>query len=261
MATAHCTVVKVGGSLLETDRTRDAVLDAVAAIAGSCILVHGGGGLASTWSARMGIPVRRVQGRRITDAATLEMVTMVYGGLVNRGLVAELQARGRNALGMTGADADCIRAARRPAGDIDYGYVGDIQVVRKESFSALLSAGFLPVVAPLTHDGRGQLLNTNADTVAAAIAAAMTQITRTQLVICLDSAGVLDTDGATLSRIDTAQAAALEQEGTVRDGMLPKLAAAFDARRAGVSRTVLCRGTDLAAAAAGADGNWTELAA
>lgn len=261
MTTETCTIVKVGGGLLEADRTRAAILDAVAAIDGSCILVHGGGDLASAWSARAGIPVHRVQGRRITDAASLEMVTMVYGGLVNRGLVASLQSRGRNAIGLTGADADCIRAVRRPPGEIDYGYVGDIERVRTASFSTLLQAGFLPVVAPLTHDGAGGLLNTNADTVAAAIAAAMAHVMRTQLVICLDRQGVLDAEGATLARMDAAQAAALEKQGTVRDGMLPKLTAAFEARGAGVPRVVLCHGADLADAAAGDGGPWTELVA
>lgn len=258
---AHCTVVKVGGRLLETDRTRDAVLDAVAAIPGPCILVHGGGDLASAWSARAGIPVRQVQGRRITDAASLEMVTMVYGGLVNRGIVAQLQSRGSNAIGLTGADGDCIRALRRPPGDIDYGYVGDIQSVRTDTFTVLFSAGFLPVIAPLTHNGTGGLLNTNADTIAAAIASAMAPVARTQLVICLDRKGVLGADGETLVRLSVSQASVLEREGTVSDGMLPKLSAAFDALGTGVVRIALCHGDDLLSAATGESGQWTELAA
>lgn len=166
------TVVKVGGAIVEEPRSLAALLDRFAAVDGLKLLVHGGGRSATAMASAMGIDTVMVGGRRVTDEAMLRVVTMVYGGLVNKNIVAGLQARGVDALGVTGADMDMIRSRRRPvtAEGIDYGYVGDVERVNADALASLLRAGVVPVVAPLTHDGHGSMLNTNADTMASAVA-------------------------------------------------------------------------------------------
>ena len=170
------TVIKVGGAVLEDEASLSGFLDRFVALPGLKILVHGGGRAATKLSKKLNIESKLVEGRRITDADTLEIVTMVYGGLVNKKTVAALQSKGCNAAGFTGADMNLITAQKRPVQNIDYGFVGDITKVNHEGLANLLSIGITPVIAPLTHDSKGQLLNTNADTMAAAIAVAMTNI-------------------------------------------------------------------------------------
>lgn len=209
------------------------------------LLVHGGGKTASTVGERLGIKPNLVDGRRITDAETLELVTMVYGGLVNKNIVARLQAIGSNAIGLTGADANCIRAIKRPVREIDYGYVGDVtgpEGINTDTLSALFLAGLVPVVAPLTHDGEGALLNTNADTVASVLAAAFAPLYKTRLLYCFEKKGVLidaADNESVVRRLNPAKFMEMRETGQVSKGMLPKLDNAFDALQAGVYQVVI----------------------
>lgn len=222
----------------DNDRLRR-FLSGFAAARGRKVLVHGGGRRATAVAARLGVESRMVDGRRITDKDMLEVVTMVYGGLVNKNIVAGLQAIGVNALGLTGADADAVRSHKRPVKDIDYGYVGDVDRVAADRLSTLIEAGITPVMAPLTHDGQGCLLNTNADTIAAETAKALAAMYDVTLVFCFEKKGVLadpDDDDSVIPVITRADYARLAASGTVAGGMLPKLDNAFAALEAGVSR-------------------------
>ena len=222
----------------DNDRLRR-FLSGFAAAGGRKVLVHGGGRRATAVAARLGVKSRMVDGRRITDKDMLEVVTMVYGGLVNKNIVAGLQAIGVNALGLTGADADAVRSHKRPVKDIDYGYVGDVDRVAADRLSTLIEAGITPVMAPLTHDGQGCLLNTNADTIAAETAKALAAMYDVTLVFCFEKKGVLadpDDDDSVIPVITRADYARLAASGTVAGGMLPKLDNAFAALEAGVSR-------------------------
>ncbi len=215
----------------------DAVSRGFAALEGARILVHGGGKRASQVGSALGHSPRLVDGRRITDQGTLEVVTMVYAGWANKTLVARLQSLGCNALGLSGADADLIRAAKRPAGEIDYGYVGDVQQVAAERLIGILRAGFVPVFCALTHDGAGQLLNTNADTVAAEIAAALAGDYQVRLCYLFEKPGVLqhpEDPGSVIPDLNRARVAELRQEGKIAAGMIPKLDNAFRALEQGV---------------------------
>jgi len=207
------------------------------------VLVHGGGRLATTLATRLGIESRMVNGRRITDQETLEVVTMVYGGLVNKQLVAQLQSRGVNAIGLTGADIDVIRSHRRPIKDgIDYGFVGDVDRVNGAQLSQLIESGITPVMAPLTHDGAGSMLNTNADTIASETAKSLADRYSVELVFCFEKPGVLsnpDDDTSVIARITRADFARLKSDGTISGGMLPKLENAFAAIDAGVERVII----------------------
>ena len=230
-------VVKIGGALLEDESLLEKISRAFASMDGTRILVHGGGNRASQISRALGIEPNLTGGRRITDARTLDVVTMVYGGWANKKLVARLQSLGCNAIGLSGADADLIRAVKRPVKDIDFGFVGDVERVGVKTLVPLLQAGLTPVFCSLTHDGKGQLLNTNADTVAAEIAGALCREYHTRLYYCFDKNGVLgdlrDPD-STLPGIDRAAFRKLQQEGVIAEGMLPKLHNAFMALDKGV---------------------------
>lgn len=230
-------IVKIGGALLEDEALLTKFSREFASMQGKRILVHGGGKKASQLSRAMGIEPKLIGGRRVTDARTLEVVTMVYGGWANRTLVARLQSLGCNAIGLSGADADLIRAVKRPVTDVDYGFVGDVEQVAVKSLIPLLEAGLTPVFCALTHDGKGQLLNTNADTIAAEIARALSGPYRTTLYYCFDKNGVLtdlsDPDSA-IPRIDRAAFEKLQEEGIISEGMVPKLHNAFQALEAGV---------------------------
>lgn len=185
------TLIKVGGKIVEEPDTLHALLRDFAAIEGRKLLVHGGGRSATKLAEQLGIPSRMVNGRRITDADTLRVVTMVYGGLVNKNIVAGLQALGVDALGMTGADLNILRSDKRPVKDVDYGYVGDVKEARGDMLARLIADGVVPVLAPLTHDGHGQLLNTNADTIAGEAAKALASYFDVTLVYCFEKKGVL----------------------------------------------------------------------
>ena len=244
------TIVKVGGAVLEDPQQCGSLLDAFAAIEGKKILVHGGGRTASTIASQLGIKTRMVDGRRITDADMLLVAAMVYGGLVNRNIVTWLQALGVDAIGLTGADMDIIRSHRRPVvNGIDYGYVGDIDHVDADRLSMLIDKGVVPVVAPLTHDGCGQLLNTNADTIASEVAAAMAQIYDVHLVYVFEKAGVLgnpDDEASVIPQICASELDGLIAKGIISGGMIPKLRMAVQAVERGVENVLITNISSLA---------------
>ena len=218
------------------------LLDDFAALAGYKVLVHGGGRSATRLAERLGIESRMVNGRRITDAETLRVVTMVYGGLVNKNVVAGLQARGVNALGLTGADMDVIRSVKRPVQDIDYGFVGDVKQVDASLLGDLIARGVVPVMAPLTHDGAGHLLNTNADTIAGETAKALAALFDVTLVYCFEKKGVLrdeHDEDSVIPSLNYTDFRCLTEEGVIQGGMIPKLENAFEALNAGVCEVVI----------------------
>ena len=242
------TLIKVGGAVVEDPVATDLLLAQFSAIEGRKVLVHGGGRRATAVASRLGIESRMVNGRRITDRETLDVVTMVYGGLVNKNLVARLQALGVNALGLTGADVDVIRSHKRPVKDVDYGFVGDVDRADGDRLGMLIEAGITPVMAPLTHDGQGNLLNTNADTIAGETAKALAAHYDVTLVYCFEKKGVLsnpDDDDSVIPVITRADFARLTADGTISGGMLPKLENAFHALDAGVSRVIITRADDI----------------
>lgn len=228
-------VVKVGGQVAEDPVQLQALLKGFAAMEGPKVLVHGGGREATALAGKLGIPVQMVEGRRITDAATLEVVTMVYAGLVNKRLVAQLQALGVNAIGLCGADGALVRSHKRPpVNGIDYGFVGDVDGVNADLLASLLSSGFVPVVSPLTYDGKGSLLNTNADTIASTVATALAGQFDVTLTFCFDLEGVLDASGTVIPQIDAASFETLKTIGALTGGILPKITNALAAVKAGV---------------------------
>ena len=248
------TLVKVGGAIVENADSLSSLLDKFASIEGHKVLVHGGGRSATRVAERLGLPQQMVAGRRVTDADTLRVVTMVYAGLVNKNIVAQLQARGINALGLTGADMNVISSHRRPPKQVrmddgstqtvDYGFVGDIDQVNADLLADLIAKGVVPVMCPIGHDTQGSLLNTNADTIAAEVAKALARNFEVTLVYCFEKRGVLrdaDDDDSVIPCITQADFPALVEQGIVSGGMLPKLENAFDAIRAGVQEVVITR--------------------
>lgn len=242
------TIVKVGGKIVEQEQPLARLLADFAAIPGRKLLVHGGGSSATRLAERLGVPSRMVDGRRITDDAMLEVVTMVYGGLVNKRIVAGLQAVGVNALGMTGADMNIILSDIRPVKTIDYGWAGDVRRTDGQALSTLIDAGVVPVIAPLTHDGRGHILNTNADTMAGETAKALARLYRVTLVFCFEKEGVLrdqNDETSVIPTIDRELYASLLQQGVVAGGMIPKLDNSFATLQAGVAQVVITRASNL----------------
>lgn len=241
------TVVKVGGAVVEDAEQLAALLRNFSAIEGRKVLVHGGGRKATQVAGRLGVETRMVGGRRITDEQMLEVVTMVYGGLVNKQLVARLQANGVNALGLTGADADVIRSHKRPLKDgIDYGFVGDVDCVDGNILAQLVEAGITPVMAPLTHDGEGCILNTNADTIASETAKALAHKYDVTLIFSFEKKGVLrnpDDDDSVIPVITRTLFNKYKADGTISGGMLPKIENALAAVEAGVSRVIITLAT------------------
>ncbi len=235
-------ILKIGGNVLNKAEILSQVLDDFAALPGKKALVHGGGRAASSLAKRLGIEAVMHQGRRITDAAMLEIVTYAYCGL-NQQLVAALQARGCQAMGLSGADWDAIRAHKREGWDVDYGFAGDIDAVNGERIFALLEQGLIPVFSPITHDGRGQLLNTNADTIGSAVAAELAKFADVSLFYLFELPGLMrdPADASTLiSSLNPDSFLQYQQQGIIKDGMIPKLKNAFDALEAGVKQVVLC---------------------
>lgn len=244
------TVIKIGGNVIDDPQALSAFLQNYAQIPGKKILIHGGGKIASGIGMQLGIEPKMAEGRRITDAGTLDVVTMVYAGLVNKNIVAKLQAEGLNAIGLSGADGNIIPATRRPVKTIDFGFVGDLQTenINYKALLALLDDGFSPVIAPITHDGKGQLLNTNADTIAATVAAALCNHRATSLVYCFEKKGVLrdpENDETVISVIQPEDYAELKAQGIISKGMIPKLDNAFAALKKGLKRVYICRADDL----------------
>jgi len=239
-------VVKVGGAVVEDGASLSQLVADFCSLEGRKVLVHGGGRRATAIASRLGIESKMVGGRRITDEAMLEVVTMVYGGLVNKNLVARLQAGGVDALGLTGADIDVIRSHKRPVKDVDYGFVGDVERADGSKLQTLIEAGITPVMAPLTHDGHGQMLNTNADTIAAETAKALAPLYDVTLVYCFEKAGVLanpDDESSVISRITRRDFERLVADGTISGGMLPKIENALRAVEAGVKRVIITKAT------------------
>ncbi len=242
------TIIKVGGKIVEEEASLNSLLRDFAAIDGFKLLVHGGGRSATKVAASLGIETKMVDGRRVTDDAMLDVVTMVYGGLVNKKVVARLQALGVDALGMTGADMDIIRSHRRPVKSVDYGWVGDVDRVNGEALSALLRSGVVPVIAPLTHDGDGHLLNTNADTMAGETAKGLAPYFDVNLVYCFEKPGVLrdeNDDSSAIPEINRELFLSLKEEGIVSGGMIPKLENALSAVDAGVCRVIITMASSL----------------
>ena len=250
----HINVIKVGGAVVEDPAALASLLDNFAQIPGAKVLVHGGGRSATRIAASLGIESHMVGGRRVTDEQMLQVVTMVYGGLVNKNVVASLQQRGINAVGLTGADMNLMlshkRAPKQMKTDdgsvqtVDFGFVGDIDRVDGDMLATLISQGLVPVMAPLTHDGEGHLLNTNADTMAGETAKAMSRLYDVTLMFCFEKKGVLldaDDDESVIPQITTESYAELKERGVVSGGMLPKLDNSFKALRGGVGRVVITR--------------------
>lgn len=236
------TVIKVGGKIVEEEATLNQLLNNFAAIKGHKVLVHGGGRSATKLAAQLGIESQMVNGRRITDAETLKVVTMVYGGLVNKNIVAGLQAKGVNAIGLTGADMNVIQSVKRPVKDVDYGFVGDVKKVDAELLGTLIHQGVVPVMAPLTHDGKGSMLNTNADTIAGETAKALAQLFDVTLVFCFEKKGVLrdeNDDESVISVITPPDFEEYVSQGVIQGGMIPKLENSFSAIDAGVSQVII----------------------
>lgn len=250
-------VVKIGGNVLDDATARQQFLQALATEKQAMIVVHGGGKIATELGNRMGITAQYHEGRRITDEATRDLVTMVYAGLVNKQLVASLQALGVNALGLTGADANALPAQKRPVGAVDYGWVGDPleKGVPTAFWAQLLQQGLLPVLAPITHDRQGHLLNTNADTMAATIAVAMSTEYRVRLIYCFEKKGVLlnvADDDSVIPLLNKEAYLGLKESGRLFAGMLPKLHNCFVALDKGVSEVVIGQAGDLQQHLAGA---------
>ena len=241
------TIVKVGGAVVEDEAQLAQLLKDFSAIEGRKLLVHGGGRKATKVAEALGIESKMVGGRRITDADMLNVVTMVYGGLVNKNLVARLQANGVNALGLTGADMDVIRSHKRPIKDgIDFGFVGDVDKANGQMLSKFIEEGITPVMAPLTHDGQGHILNTNADTIASETAKALAPYYDVTLIFSFEKKGVLrnpDDDDSVIPVITRADFIKYKTDGTISGGMLPKIENALGAIDSGVSRVIITLAT------------------
>ncbi len=245
-------VIKVGGAVVEDSAQLAILLDEFVKVEGPKVLVHGGGRTATQLATKLGIESKMVGGRRITDSDMLRIVTMVYGGLVNKNIVAQLQARGVNALGLTGADMNIVQAHRRPITPegIDFGYVGDVDDADGERIQQLLQNGITPVIAPLTHDGKGNMLNINADTMAQTAAVALSSVSDrdVSLTYCFELPGVLrdaNNPDSLISKISESDFKNLVADGTITGGMIPKLENAFSALHAGVSSVRITNIQDL----------------
>ncbi len=242
------TLIKVGGKIVEEEDTLKQLLTDFSAIEGHKVLVHGGGRSATAIASRLGIESRMVNGRRITDEETLKVVTMVYAGLVNKTIVARLQALNMNALGLSGADLNYMRSEKRPVKEIDYGFVGDVKEVNAGILADLIHKGVVPVLAPLTHDKKGNMLNTNADTIAGEAAKALTRYFDVILVFCFEKKGVLmdeNDDESVIPEITRPLFDEYVGKGIIQGGMIPKLENSFEAIQAGVKQVVITKATEI----------------
>ncbi|AQG78385.1 acetylglutamate kinase [Spirosoma montaniterrae] len=245
------TVIKIGGNVIDNPAALSQFLTAFAKLPGAKILVHGGGKIATQVAEKLGVQTTMIEGRRITDQPMLDVVTMVYGGLVNKQIVAKLQTLEVNAIGLTGADAGTVLAQKRPVTAIDYGFVGDIIDVDSGRIQAMLMQGLTPVYAPLTYDQTGSLLNTNADTMASTIAVDMTQRNAVTLVYCFEKKGVLtdpDDNDSVIAELTPKLYAEYKAAGTINKGMIPKLDNAFAALQNGVAKVIICHADEVGAA-------------
>ena len=238
------TIIKVGGKIVEEPQALKQLLSDFSKIKGHKVLVHGGGRSATAIASKLGIESQLVNGRRITDYEMLKVVTMVYGGLVNKQIVAGLQSIGVNALGLTGADLNYMRSEKRPVSDVDYGFVGDVKEVNAGILAELISKGVVPVLAPLTHDKAGNLLNTNADTIAGEAAKALANYFEVTLIFCFEKKGVLldeQDDESVISNLTPALFDEYVSKKIISGGMIPKLENSFNALMAGVKQVIITR--------------------
>jgi acetylglutamate kinase len=250
-------VIKIGGNVIDESSGLSSFLTDFAKLSSpfsglgvKCILVHGGGKIATRMGEKLGIQSNYINGRRITDEATIDLVTMVYGGLVNKKLVAQLQSLQCNAIGLTGADGNIIPAVKRPVREVDFGWVGDVEIakLKVESLKLLLEGGLIPVFAPLTHDGEGHILNTNADTIASCLAIALSRYYDVRLIYCFDKTGVLENvenKNSTINLINKEKYNQLVAENKLFAGIIPKIDNAFDAINAGVREVLIGDAKDL----------------
>lgn len=242
-------VIKIGGNIIDNADALKQFLENFAKIPAAKILIHGGGKIATQIAAKLGVETQMVEGRRITDQPMLEVVTMVYGGLVNKNIVAQLQAFNCNAIGLTGADAASVCARKRPVKTIDYGWVGDITSVNAAHLSGFINQSLVPIIAPLSFDAQlGSLLNTNADTMASAIAVAMGQHFEVELIYCFEKKGVLsnpDDDESVIDKITPIAYNDYKASGVINKGMIPKLDNAFDALNQGVKKVIICHANQI----------------
>ncbi|MBS9462039.1 acetylglutamate kinase [Flagellimonas sp. 389] len=235
-------IVKIGGNIINDDQELSNLLELFSKINGNKILVHGGGKKATEIGKKLGVIAKMVNGRRITNTEGLDIAIMVYAGLLNKKIVAKLQALNCNAIGMSGADGNAITAKKRPVGDIDFGLVGDVEKANSDTVSMLLKAGLTPTFCALTHNGKGQLLNTNADTIAAELAIAMSSEFETTLYYCFEKKGVLqniDDENSVIQHIDSKKYKSLLAEGIIAEGMLPKMHNCFHALQQNVKQVCI----------------------
>ncbi|MEP7080161.1 MAG: acetylglutamate kinase [Ginsengibacter sp.] len=252
-------VIKIGGNVIDNEQNLNDFLRDFSHLPQKKILVHGGGKIATAIGERMNIISQYVDGRRITDCETIDLVTMVYGGLINKKIIALLQSINCNAIGITGADANCVPAIKRPVKEIDYGWVGDIdeKKINVNTWSTFLNNGMIPVMAPLTHDEKGQMLNTNADTIAASIAIALSDLYNTKLVMCFEKNGVLenvDNENSVITKINAEIFNDLNNRKLIHSGILPKINNAMNAIKKGVDSVVIGNSAQLTDLIAGRSG-------
>ena len=252
-------VIKIGGNIIDDETKLSLFLKQFASVEGRKVLVHGGGKLATKLADQLGVQQQMIEGRRITDAETLKIVTMVYAGYINKNIVAQLQALNCNAIGLTGADANLLQAKKRKHASIDYGFVGDVDSASfpAGSWQALLEEGFTPVMAPITHNGQGQLLNTNADTIAQEIAKGLGAEYNVKLVYSFEKSGVLlDTndEGSVINKLNKTYYSELREKGLIFAGMIPKLDNAFTAIDSGVQKVIIGKAEELNELITGAKG-------
>jgi acetylglutamate kinase len=242
------TLIKVGGQIVEEPETLQQLLSDFSNIEGHKVLVHGGGRAATKIASQLGIESKMVNGRRITDNDMLNVVTMVYGGLVNKQIVAGLQALNVNALGLTGADLNYMRSEKRPVKEVDYGFVGDVKEVNADILADLIHKNVVPVLAPLTHDKKGHMLNTNADTIAGKAAKALAKYFDVTLIFCFEKKGVLldaDNEDSVIAEITEPLFKQYVASGIIQGGMIPKLENSFDAIKAGVKKVIITKAYEI----------------
>lgn len=241
-------VIKIGGNVINDAAKLSSFLQDFSKLQDPSILVHGGGKVATAIAAKLGVETTMIGGRRITDADTIDIVTMVYGGKINKGIVAQLQSLGCNAMGLTGADGAMVKAVKRPVKEIDYGFVGDVKKVNERLIHSLLEQGISPVFAPLSFSMEHGVLNTNADTMASEIASAMGALYEVKLIYCFEKKGVLRNitdDNSVIPEIDSTTYKELKADGKIFEGMIPKLDNCFDALDRGIKKVIICHADDL----------------
>lgn len=241
-------VIKIGGNIVDNPEVLNQFVEIFSQLDGAKVLVHGGGKIATKISASLGIETQMVEGRRITDKDSLDVVTMVYAGLINKNLVAKTQAKGCKTIGLCGADANIIRSHKRTGAKIDYGFVGDVDEINTSFLEKLVQEEYIPVIAPITHNKEGQLLNTNADTITSEIAVALAKNNEVQLTYCFELLGVMKDikdETSILSKINPAYYQTLKAEKIIVDGMIPKLDNCFNAIKKGVHSVRICHALKL----------------